>query len=120
MKTIKKVINRNHFMLVYVNVKDFKYPIVIPIPIWILEDVLFSLSRLVQTFGRFSKTGEKRLHNFCKRVESFKFKLPIDVEFDVRDMLELSGELIRELRSACRFTLFEEKEADCHVLIKFY
>ncbi len=109
MGMIKKVINRNHFMLVYLKSEELKFPIIIPIPLWALEDILTSLSQFSKVMVRVFPQLQRKL---VKHIEY--------IDLHIEDLLKISEEVFQELRKIGRFTLVEVKESDCHVLIKLY
>ncbi|AZR72226.1 hypothetical protein BBF96_01725 [Anoxybacter fermentans] len=111
MKIIEKVKNRNYLMIVKVKVEDLKIPIIIPIPLGIVEDILVSLTWLFQFGVRFLPQ-----FNHIREI----YIGPGNIKLKWNYLFDISVEFFRELRKIGKFTFIEIKEEDVYVSIKFY
>lgn len=112
----KKFFRRNFLLIIKVKAKDLKIPIIVPIPLMLVEDLILAIAQL----GRLGI--------------ALYFKLPL-----ARDQARLGAvytkylkhlnsetffqtfvELIQEIRSLGRLTILEVKDEGVHVSIKLY
>jgi hypothetical protein len=103
---------RNYFLVIYVKPDNFKFPIIIPVPIFALEDVLDSLISIVRWVIRLSPDHKK----FGPKIK-WKGNHTILVG---DEYLDLALEWMKELRRVGPFTLVEVDDEGTHVSIKLY
>lgn len=110
MKISDKFRRRNYWMVVKVKVEDFKLPIVVPIPLFLLEDIVASMIYLYRIGGRWIPQVKEHL----EKIQFGSYTVNIE------DFLDFPVEVIRELRSLGRFTMVEVYDEAAQVSVKFY
>lgn len=110
MRIFERIFRRNFFLVIYVRAKGLKFPIIIPVSLDMVEDIIESSVQLSRIFGRFVPG----LNKYLSRPVIKGFSLNVD------NLLELPVELFRELKKAGRITLVRVNDDDAHVSIKLY
>lgn len=111
MQIFERIARRNFLLLIQVRAKGLRFPIIIPVPLDLVEDIIESSLQLVRLFSWFVP-GLRRVTHKARRIGSFNM--------GVSDFLELSTELFRELKRSGRITLVEVNDDGAHVSIKLY
>lgn len=97
-------------MVVKVKARDLKIPIIVPIPLFLVEDILASMVYLYRIGGRW-------IPQIKEHVEKIQFD---SFAVNIEDFLDFPVEVIRELRSLGRFTMVEVNDEAAQVSVKFY
>lgn len=97
-------------MIIRVKVEDLKFPIIVPLPLVVLEDFLDSLARI----------GKWGLRFFRKNFNFSSINCPVNFDVSYEEILESGASFFRELRRSGRFTLVEVKDEGVHITIKLY
>ena len=95
-------------MTIRVETPEVKFPIVIPIPLAIAEDILGSLDSIYSI-------AVKLIPGLKKYNKSFQMG---DYEIGLKDISQFSQEFFRELRRIGSFTFVEVEDEDTHISIK--
>lgn len=109
MKMINRIFKRNYFLVIYVKPDNFKFPIFIPVPLFVLEDLLDSVIGILRFAMRFTPESGRKVKWRGKQAFTFG-----------DEYLDLALELITELRKVGPCTLVEVHDDEAHVSIKLY
>lgn len=94
--------------MIHVKPDNFKIPIIIPLPIFVFEDLFVSLIEFYRWIPGSKKWG---WHGKLMKWQK-------DIIFD--DYLDILKELLREFRKTGRYTLVEVRDGNTYVSIKLY
>lgn len=108
MRIFERLFKRNFLLLIYVRVSDLKFPIIIPIPLGLAEDIIESI---LQVF-RILCMIVPGLRKYLGKIRAGAFHI------DINKYLDLPLELLLELRKAGRLTLVEVNSDEAQVYIK--
>ncbi len=112
---VEKLKNRAFLMVIKVKTDDLRFPIIIPIPLPLVEDIIISICRL----GRYGfKILPKLQKHFRFNFDEYHEFWSIKVKGEV--ILEAIIELVHQLQYFGQFTLVEVKDEDTHVSIRLY
>lgn len=122
MRNLKKLFQRNFLLLIKVKMKELKIPIIIPIPLALIEDFLLSSAQLGRIgIAIFSKLHIGSEQSRLRKVWTEHFNLHLDLsKLDSENFFQIFLELIHEIRNFGRFTLVEVKDEGVHISIKLY
>lgn len=122
MRSLKKLFQRNFLLIIKVKIKELKIPIIIPIPLALIEDFLLSSAQLGRIgIAIFSKLHIGSEQSRLRKVWTEHFNLHLDLsKLDSESFFQIFLELIQEIRNFGRFTLVEVKDEGVHISIKLY
>lgn len=104
---------RSFFMLIKIKAEDLKHRIIIPIPLFLVTELLEGLTCCMNIYKKVNKKPHWTRFlpdNIPYLGESLK-------DLDEVKLLELATMLVDELRNYGRFTLLEVKDGENHVKI---
>lgn len=109
---------RNTFMLVWVNAKNLKFPIVIPLPIAIVEELLKAAGLICGLCTPWIRRSQL-LGDLQKKANALSISLSPDGEMSPWRMVAAMRQLVTELRCVGPLTLVDIETSGARVLIKF-
>lgn len=119
MNVLQKIKKRNYFLLIRVQARELRIPIIIPMPLGVVEDLLESVTHLYRISRIF--IPKSSLYKWKWSYGSKRSQVTFQWKYlDSDRYLDLTHELIQEIRRQGRLTLVEIKDHDAHVSIKLY
>ncbi|MEC9488662.1 MAG: hypothetical protein UMV23_04180 [Halanaerobium sp.] len=102
------------FMMISIKAEDLKHRIMIPLPLFLMSELLDCLVYLTYLYTKFSKK-ERPLKRLLGKVPYLQEDFG---QLDEVQLVEMAADLFSELRRYGSFTLLEVRDGDTQVKIR--